>query len=144
MDSGGVVLKEDTDALINELEQAGFSQMEIGYALEWLEGLVHMQESIQASLTCSAHSIRYYLPEECHHLNVECRGFLLYLEQLGILDVITREIVIDRLMALEDTNLDLGRTKWVVLIALFNQPNKKAALSLLQNMILSDVVGVLH
>jgi Smg protein len=36
------------------------------------------------------------------------------------------------------------RIKWVVLIALFSQPDKKSALSLLQDMILSDAFEVLH
>ena len=56
----------------------------------------------------------------------------------------TREIVIDRLMALDYRDVDLGRLKWVVLIALFNQPNKKSALSLLQDMVLSEAFDVLH
>jgi uncharacterized protein Smg (DUF494 family) len=47
-------------------------------------------------------------------------------------------------MALDSREVDLGRIKWVVLIALFNQPDKKSALSLLQDMILSDAFDVLH
>ncbi|MFB5206121.1 DUF494 family protein, partial [Stenotrophomonas sp. 3diitr2024] len=34
-------------------------------------------------------------------LDVECRGFLLYLEQHGILDADQRELVLDRAMALD-------------------------------------------
>jgi len=69
---------------------------------------------------------------------------LLYLEQLSILDPMTREVVIYRLMSLDGRELDISRIKWVVLIALFNQPDKKSALSLLQDMILSDAFDVLH
>lgn len=141
---GSVALNADQDTIVTELEQAGFSRGEIGRALDWLDGLNRVQEHVQSGPEYTSHAIRHYSTEECASLGVEARGFLLYLEQLSILDPMTREVVIDRLMALEHRDLDLGRIKWVVLIALFNQPDKKSALSLLQDMILSDAFGVLH
>lgn len=141
---GSVALNTDQDTIVNELELAGFNPNEIGRALDWLEGLNKMQETVQAGALQNSKAIRYYSPEETERLSLEGRGFLLYLEQLGILDPMTREIVLDRLMALERREIDLGRIKWVVLIALFNQPDKKSALSLLQDMILSDAFDVLQ
>lgn len=141
---GSVALNADQDTIVNELEQAGFTLLEIDRALDWLDGLNRVQETVQASLPCTTHAIRHYVPEECEQIGLDGRGFLLYLEQISILDPMTREIVIDRLMALDSREIDLGRIKWVVLIALFNQPDKKSALSLLQDMILSDAFDVLH
>ena len=68
----------------------------------------------------------------------------MYLEQLGILDPVTREVVIDRIMALDSREVDLPRIRWVVLMVLFSQPDKKSVLSLLQDMILADAFDVLH
>ena len=51
------------------------------------------------------------------------------LQQLNIIDPATREVVIDRIMALDPREVDLGRIRWVVLMALFNQPDKRAAFS---------------
>lgn len=141
---GNVSLSADQDTIVSELEEAGFSPSEIGRALDWLDGLSRVQEIVQAGPQSTPHAIRHYSPEESDHLGIEGKGFLLYLEQLSILDVLTREVVIDRLMALDPREVDLGRIKWVVLIALFNQPDKKSALSLLQDMILSDAFDVLH
>ncbi|OGT37396.1 MAG: hypothetical protein A3F12_06110 [Gammaproteobacteria bacterium RIFCSPHIGHO2_12_FULL_38_14] len=141
---GSVALNADQATVISELEQAGFNRHEIGRALDWLDGLHRVQESVQAGPKLTSCAIRHYSPEESEVLGFEGRGFLLYLEQLSILDPMTREIVIDRLMALDRREIDLGRIKWVVLIALFNQPDKKSALSLLQDMILSDAFDVLH
>lgn len=141
---GSVALNADQDTIFSELEQAGFTRNEIGRALDWLDGLNRVQETVQAGPALTPHAIRHYSVEECEILGVEGRGFLLYLEQLNILDAMTREIVLDRLIALDHREIDLGRIKWVVLIALFNQPNKKSALSLLQDMILSDAFDVLH
>lgn len=141
---GSVALNADQDTIFSELEQAGFSRNEINRALDWLDGLNEVQESVQAGPSLNSHAIRYYSAEETEQIGKDGRGFLLYLEQLGVLDAMTREIVIDRLMALDHREIDLGRIKWVVLIALFNQPDKKSALSLLQDMILSDAFDVLH
>ena len=141
---GSVALNADQDSIISELEQAGFHRNEIGRALDWLDGLNRVQETVQSGAPFTSYAIRYYSTEECEQIATEGRGFLLYLEQIGILDAMTREVVIDRLMALDNRETDLGRIKWVVLIALFNQPDKKSALSLLQDMILSDAFDVLH
>lgn len=138
---GSVALKNNADIIL-ELEKIGFDRYEIDRALSWLDGLMEIQTAVQAGpLTSKA--LRHYLPEESERLGVEGKGFLLYLEQLGILDPITREIVIDRIMAL-DREVNIGRIRWVVLLVLFNQPDKKSALSLLQDMILADAFDVLH
>ena len=141
---GSVKLLSDNDTIMVQLEQAGFHAHEIGQAIDWLEGLSRLQESVNSKEAVTRHAMRHYTHEEVERITVQGRGFLLYLEQIGILDPATREVVLDRLMALDQRELDLGRIKWVVLIALFNQPDKKSALSLLQDMILSDAFGVLH
>ena len=140
---GSITLNGDHDAIIGELEVAGFNRNEIGLAFDWLDGLHRVQQNVSAHLLTN-HALRHYSHDEQHRLGLEGMGFLLYLQQLGILDPMTREIVIDRLMALEYRELDLGAIKWVVLIALFNQPDKKSALSLLQDMVLSESFDVLH
>lgn len=141
---GNVSLNLDQDTIVGELEQAGFSRGEIARALDWLDGLSRVQQTAEAGPCPTPHAMRHYSVEENDRIGTEGRGFLLYLEQLSILDTMTREIVVDRLMALDPREVDLGRIKWVVLIALFNQPDKKSALSLLQDMILSDAFDVLH
>jgi len=141
---GSVALNTDQDTVVNELELVGFSRGEIGRALDWLDGLNKLQETVKTGPQFTQHAIRHYVAEEQERLGIEGWGFLQYLEQLSILDPMTREVVMDRLMALDHREIDLGGIKWVVLIALFNQPDKKAALSLLQDMILSDAFDVLH
>jgi Smg protein len=141
---GSVTLNIDQDIVMNELELAGFSRNAIGLALDWLAGLTRVQETVQSGRFLTSHAMRHYSAMESDRLGIDGKGFILYLEQLSILDPLTREVVIDRLMALDSREVDLGRIKWVVLIALFNQPDKKAALSLLQDMILLDAFDVLH
>lgn len=143
MDSN-VSLKADNETIIVELENMGFTRYEIDRAFDWLDGLSRFQVSVETAPMLASRSIRHFTPEESEQLGVEGKGLILYLEQIGIIDPITREIVIDRLMALDNKEVDLGRIKWVVLMVLFSQPDKKSALSLLQDMILSDAFDVLH
>jgi Smg protein len=141
---GGVSLNADGQTMVLELEKVGFTRYEIDRALDWLDGLNRFQTAVESGPMLATRAIRHYLPEEMELLGVEGSGLLMYLEQLGILDPITREIVLDRIMALDTREVDLGRIKWVVLMVLFNQPDKKSALTLLQDMILSDAFDVLH
>jgi Smg protein len=134
----------DSETIVLELERVGFDRYEIDRALDWIEGLNEFQTAVLGSRPISSNAIRHYLPEESERFGIEGMGFLLYLEQVGIVDPTTREVVIDRVMALDIREVDLGRIRWVVLMALFNQPDKKSALTLLQDMILADAFDVLH
>lgn len=139
-----IVLNADSANVIFELERIGFDRYEIDRALGWLDGLIQVQSTVLTGPAPTSHAFRYYSIEESERISINGKGFLLYLEQLGILDPLTREIVIDRVMALDYREVDVPRIRWVVLMVLFNQPDKKAALSLLQDMILADAFDVLH
>ncbi|HSW69221.1 MAG TPA: DUF494 domain-containing protein [Gammaproteobacteria bacterium] len=141
---GNIALKMDNADIVSELEKIGFDRYEIDRALSWLAGLAEIQTAVLSGPKLTSLALRHYLPEESERLGVEGKGFLLYLEQLSIIDPITREIVIDRIMALDIREVDVARIRWVVLMVLFNQPDKKSALSLLQDMILADAFDVLH
>src|SRR5579872_6073443 len=141
---GTVALKMDNANIAVELERIGFDRYEIDRALIWLDGLAEIQTAVLSGPKLTSQALRHYLPEESERLGIEGKGFLLYLEQLGIIDPVTREIVIDRIMALDSREIDIARIRWVVLMVLFSQPDKKSALSLLQDMILADAFDVLH
>lgn len=130
-------LQGDLGAIVVKLEEVGFYRNDIGHALEWLQGLNDIQSELKIEAG-SGHSIRYFLPEESERLGRAGKAFLLTLEQLKILDPVSREIVLDRLLALDPREVDLGKIKWIVLFVLFSQPHKKQALSLLQDMVLSE------
>ena len=60
-------------------------------------------------------------------LDTDVRGYLMYLENVRILSGAQRELVIDRLMALEADEIDIEQVKWVVLMVLFSQPGQESA-----------------
>ncbi len=136
----------DHDSLTDELSRAGFHQDEIYKALTWIEKLAALQESdTHPYLTrVSSQSIRIYTQEECARLDVECRGFLLFLEQVNVLDFTTREMVIDRVMELDTKEFSLDDMKWVVLMVLFNVPGQEKAYSQMEDLIFEEPEGPLH
>ncbi len=81
---------------------------------------------------------------ELDKLDVESRGFLLFLEQQGILNTEQRELVLDRAMALDQEELDLDDMKWVVLMVLFNQPGAEAAYAWMETQMFGNEPEQLH
>ena len=128
--------------LFDELGQAGFSPAEINKAFEWLDALANQRPG--ASVPRADGPTRVFAGPELDKLDVECRGFLLFLEQRGILDADQRELVLDRAMALDQDQLDLDDLKWVVLMVLFNQPGSEAAYAWMETQMFADEPEPVH
>ncbi|MEE9422514.1 MAG: DUF494 family protein [Gammaproteobacteria bacterium] len=133
----------DRELIQTELLEAGFPATEVNQAFDWLEGLVNQQGSgLQNPQTANA--IRIFSTEECDRMDTECRGFLLFLEQMGILNSASREHVIERAMALDTDDFDIGQLKWVVLMVLFNQPGEEAAYAWIEDLVFDNLSTYLH
>ncbi len=115
----------DRDSLEENLHQAGFTNGEINKAFHWLDGLAEQRHQPDLFQNTQA-PIRVYVDSELARLDTECRDFLMYLENIGIVDGQRRELVLDRLLALETDEITLDDMKWVVLMVLFNQPGQEA------------------
>jgi Smg protein len=131
----------DREIVQQELSQAGFPSREIDRAFSWMDGLMNEQTrpAVQAE-----HSIRHFAGNELERLDTECRGFLLFLEQMGVLTPESRELAIDRAMALETEDFDLDQLKWVILMVLFNQPGKQDAYSWVEDLVFDSTPRNLH
>jgi Smg protein len=136
-------IEPDRDSLNIELQEAGFLHSEIDRAFDWLDELAANQESDESDDQTSG-SIRIYTDQEAEKLDLECRGFLFHLERAGILSSSARELVIDRVMALETGDVDIERLKWVVLMVLFNQPEQDVSYEWIENVVFDNVVDCLH
>ena len=129
--------------LKSQLNQAGFADIQIDKAIDWLEGLAEKKDEVNVGVICSK-STRVFSNIENEKLDIECKGFLIFLEQSGVLDYEDRELVIDRVMALETEVIELQQLKWVVLMVLFNRPGKEAAFAWMEDIILDEVSTVVH
>lgn len=133
----------DEESLRVELQEAGFQQGQISKAFDWLEGLAGMQE-IPGRTAPNIQSVRVYTHAECEKLDANCRGLLLFLEQTGVLDHTTREMVVDRVMALDNEDPDIEQLKWVILMVLFNQPGFDGSMDWMEDLVFDEATGLLH
>ncbi len=137
----------DHDELTDELSRAGIHHDEIFKALAWVEKLAAQQETDATpniSRVTIPNSTRVYTTEEQMRLDVQCRGFLIFLEQVKVLDVSTREMVIDRTMEIESAEFCLEDLKWVILMVLFNVPGKEWAYEQMEDLLFEVQEGHLH
>lgn len=137
----------DHDSLKIRLEEAGFSHREIAKAFLWLEELSDQREAaplLDSGRLNSCSTLRLYCDDEVKRLETESRGFLLFLEQIGVLTPTARELIIDRALALETSLIELDDLKWIVLMVLFNQPGQEAAYSWVEDLVFDGTGATLH
>lgn len=133
----------DQNELKEELTQAGFSAGEIDKALVWLDELADTVGNAEGTQHAD-HAIRIYTARECRRLDVDSRGLLLFLEQNGILDPASRELVVDRALALDTSTLTVEELKWIVLLVLMNRPGMEAAFTQMEDMVYNTTPSLLH
>ena len=132
--------------LTDELSDAGFPKDAVFKALAWIEGLADMQTSIDySSLSAKPlNSIRVFTARECIKLDKDCRGFVYFLEKIGVLNPETREMVIDRATQIESQSFSVDDLKWVVLMVLFNLPNQQTAFTQLEGLMFDESGATMH
>ena len=130
------------DALKDELERAGYAEPEINRAIQWVEGLA--TDTTRDVRSTAARPFRVFCGHEVARLAADVRGFLLHLENVGILSATQRELVIDRLLALDGDEIDIEKLKWVVLMVLFSQPGQETAFSRMEDLVFEDRSGAIH
>lgn len=133
----------DRESLESELFEAGFQQMEVRKAFDWLDGLAAYRD-LPVGTVDECRAIRLYTDAEATRLDTESRGFLMFLEQIGVLTVTSREVIIDRLMALEDEETDIDLVKWVTLMVLYNQPGQEEAFAWMESLLFENPVHLVH
>ncbi len=134
--------RPDRPVLKRELDRAGFAEPDIERALEWLDGLSGVQPGQVAEAT--ARAVRVFNGDELLRLDTDVRGYLMYLENIWILSAAQREVVIDRLLALEADEIDIEQVKWVVLMVLFSQPGQESAYAQMEDLVFEERSDALH
>jgi Smg protein len=134
---------DDQGELEDELSQAGFTNGEIRKALRWLDELAAGVETAHYQ-PCTRRSMRVYADVESAKLDVEAKGLLLFLEQNGILDPASRELVIDRALAIDHASVSVEELKWVVLLVLMNRPGSEDAFTQMEDLVYNDEPTAVH
>lgn len=125
--------------LMDQLEAAGFRPDAINKAISWLTTLGKMDKN--KTIEPRNNSFRVFSDFENEALDLECRSFILSLEQQNILTPAIREAVIHQVIELYAEGIDLGLIKWVTLMVLFNNPSAEQALRSMELLVLEDNHG---
>ena len=140
---------EEADAMFNretlleELVEVGFDHSDVEKAFNWLADLPTSNDDLQ--LTSPQHSTtRIFSDWEVKKLDLQCQGYLLELEQMGILTPTSRELVIDRLMALEADEINIEQLRWVCLIVLYNLSGTDVPYNWLEDVIMDLSSSYIH
>ena len=131
--------------LARALEHAGFAPAKVERALDWLTDLAFGPGRESPTETgAPPQGVRVFSDGELMRLSTECRGLLLTLERARVLTPQQREIVIERLLALDAEEPDTEQLKWVVLMVLSSQPESELAVERLGGLMLEAPVNAPH
>ena len=133
----------DRASLEQNLHEAGCTNGEIEKAFKWLDGLAEQRFQPEFKMHTDE-PVRVFVDSEINRLDTDCRDFLMYLSNCGVLDAQRRELVLDRLMALESEEIYLEDVKWVVLMVLFNQPGQEANFAWMEDMMFDSEQDYRH
>lgn len=128
------------DQVRTNLLEAGFPQPEIAKALDWLDTM----EQQQVIRTVSSPAFRVFSVAEQARLDTESQGLLIYLEQCEILTPATRELVIDRIMAIDEEQFSSEYLRWMILMVLYNLPNEQLAFARMEHFVYGSPTACLH
>ena len=134
--------ESDRNVLRGELLQAGFDEPNVDRAFAWLDELNETDTS--CSGTPASDALRVFSSAETAQLGVEAVGFLMHLQHIGILRAAQLEVVMDRLMALGEADIDMEQIKWIVLIVLYSQSDQHEEYARMENLVFEDGPAVLH
>lgn len=138
------VLPKEVEISI-DLKRAGFTSDDIEGALRVLESLNNLLQMVAERCQHTTQSAtRVFTTAECRKLDVDCRGFLLFLEQLEILSLAIREWIIERAMSLEADEIGLYDLKDIILMGLYQQSAQNIFMPTRPVLDLPEMVGRMH
>ncbi|MEZ0232576.1 MAG: DUF494 domain-containing protein [Methylophilaceae bacterium] len=136
-------IRPDQQTLEKELFAAGFDQEDINGAFNWFSALEEMTNQADESISDLSTSLRIFTEAETKKISGESISFIMFLEQAHVLNSVQRELIVDRAMALPQAEISIEETRWIVLMALWNQDKAKDYL-FVEDAMFSDSKPTLH
>jgi uncharacterized protein Smg (DUF494 family) len=131
---------EKSPTLVNALKQKGYELDLIHQSLDWLITLFNTKISFEAIQTYHA-SMRIFSSEEYRYFSSTGINFILFLQTHGVLNTLTRELVIQQSMLLGLKKITIPLIKGIVALILFmdvDQTNSSEKLRKLNFLLLQN------
>lgn len=123
----------DLADMVAELEHEGFGRDAILNAFNWWSELIFTQDNSENMLIAARRSLRVFNAEEVRRISTEARGFLTFLDNISVLELVELESIIERALLLDEDEITLEQIKWVVLMVVMNETEREAFDDLLQD-----------
>lgn len=133
----------DSATLTRKLTLAGFDNDEITQALDWLSELAQLETESYPTALAQNHSFRCYAAFEMEKIDAEGRGFIMFLEQTGILNPLQRELLIDQVLAMDENTPSVEKIKLIVLTQLWMK-NQLTDQTIMEKLLLANDSYYLH
>lgn len=115
----------DNAILEQELSAAGFEQKDILGAFDWFQEMKARLSSQKAEYTLAHLSTRVFSQQELNRLDAESISFITFMHQARVISDMERDLIVDRAMALQQTEVTIEETRWITMMALWNQGREK-------------------
>lgn len=115
----------DNTVLEQELSAAGFEQKDILGAFDWFQEMTNRLSSQQSEYSLDKLSTRIFSQQELDRLDAESISFISFMQQANVINDMERELILDRAMALQLAEVTIDETRWITMMALWNQGREK-------------------
>ncbi|MFZ1080619.1 MAG: DUF494 family protein [Candidatus Kryptoniota bacterium] len=125
---------------MSKLTESGYSQTEISTALSWIYDKMNLREPLKRIKGTRARSYRIFHEAERQIFTKEARGFLIEMYELGLIDYIDMENIIERSLMSGFNVIDRNEIRSTVASVLFeyNSPGKPGSRIMLNS---SDTIN---
>ncbi len=130
------------DNIRNELSKIGFHEAKVSKAFDWLDGLAVLKDDFTYNDVQDINCFRIFSPLEIEKFDLQARGVLLDLVELGVITTGQRELIIDKALALDIAHIDQEQMKWVILMVLFNLPDSAGPFTWIQDLLYEETPTV--
>lgn len=115
----------DNTVLEQELSAAGFEQKDILGAFDWFQEMTSQLSGQQSEYNLDKLSTRIFSQQELDRLDTESISFITFMQQANVINDMERELILDRAMALQLAEVTIEETRWITMMALWNQGREK-------------------
>jgi Smg protein len=114
--------REDEEMIVDELAAEGYDPQDTREALEWLEQVAAARGGRPIVRPGGEESAaRVLTPAEQLKIDAAAYGYLMRLRQLGLLDALVLERVLERAMEVETDEIGLDEVKQITALVLFDR-----------------------
>lgn len=106
--------KELAEIDVDKLSTLGYTQNEINTAFSWVYSKIYSGEKIFVDETGETKSQRFLHDVEQNVISPEAYGYLIQLKQLGMINNMDIDLIIDKIMVSSHNDVDLQEMKFII------------------------------